>query len=162
MRWPLSNFGQSTLANPCSDHASILLSIKSLPKINGPFRIERSWLSHDSIREIVANAWHFTPPTNDATTTQELKLGKTRATLKSWSAKIKVAERAKNTNLLSKIIMLDHKEETCPLLIQSYRIESLLEIKELLLIYKNKEIYWKQCAKVKWLRKVIITLLIFI
>lgn len=74
-----------TLSSDSSDHAPLLLELRTETRATPRFRFEPFWVRLDGFEEAVQQAWDYTPMNVDACRLIDIKLRCTAKALKSWS-----------------------------------------------------------------------------
>lgn len=76
-----------TLSTDCSDHAPLLMQLRTELWAKPRFQFESFWVSLDGFDEVVAQAWEPAVTNVDACRVLNIKLRRTAKALKSWSMK---------------------------------------------------------------------------
>lgn len=74
-----------TLSSVSSDHAPLLLELRTETRASPRFRFEPFWARLDGFQEVVQQAWDHNPLNMDACRKLDIKLRRTAKALKSWS-----------------------------------------------------------------------------
>lgn len=142
----LTMFPQNALNNltsPMSDHSPILLRTEVMVQMQFKrrFKFENKWLSEVELPQIIEQCWK-----TDNFDILE-KLAATSEALTSWAIKITKEQKKEK-------VSCERMIESLQLNTDIHSVEKLMdEKKKLPNILLKEEIFWKQRAKITWLRE---------
>lgn len=134
-----------------SDHTPLFLASGLDPPHCNVFRYENCWIKREGFHELVRESW--LAPTyclHDIDKWQE-KARRMRRHLKGWHFNVEGIYKRQNKELMSKLDMLDKKEETTPLIVPERTLKLDWDI-SLKRIMRDEELKWRQRSKEKGLK----------
>jgi hypothetical protein len=113
-------------------------------------RFENYWLHHSTFKEVVQNAWNIPVNFTDSAKMVNAKFKNLRRSLKLWAKNLPcVKQNIAKVN--DTIEILDILEEYRHLTLEERNLRDLLKY-HLLKLLHNKNVYWKQKGKIKWVK----------
>ena len=139
-------FGQARLSHisrTVSDHNPILLEIfKFVPKTyNRRFRFENAWISEEGCAAIIKQSWEGSSGLEIQT-----RLGRCGKELEEWGREVRLKLHAEGRKIKSRINYLKGRRD-CSSITALQKEEERLNF-----LLVQEEIYWKQRAKIHWLK----------
>lgn len=143
---------QNCLPRLGSDHVPIRLeSGLHIPKPR-PFRFEQAWCLADNFFDLIKDWWNLPQPSGCGAFILAKKIKHLKEKLKTWAREDFGSIRLKKLALLHDIGLLDNLKESRSLTDEETHKENDLRA-EMYGILKQEEIYWKQRARVTWLKE---------
>ncbi|XP_039141329.1 uncharacterized protein LOC120278666 [Dioscorea cayenensis subsp. rotundata] len=143
---------QNSLPRLGSDHVPIRLEVGFHLPIPRAFRFEQAWCLSENFDSLIRDWWGSLHPCGCGAFILAKKIARIRASLKS-SAKFEFGSiKLKKLGLLHDLDLLDHAREARTL--TPLEVNADINLKtELGVILKQEEIYWKQRARMNWIKE---------
>lgn len=133
---------QTFLAKRGSDHRPVLVNLKASSETHkSQFRFDRRLLHHPDAKSDVVKAWR----SNGPGTSVAKHLQKCRKVMSAWKRKRRFNAKDKINLLHERLEWFQSKAYPCGFVINNIK-------KELMLAYKEEEMFWRQKSREKWLR----------
>lgn len=143
---------QNCLPRLGSDHVPIRLeSGIHIPKLR-PFRFEKAWLSASNFLDLIKEWWDAPQLVGCGAFIMAKKIALLRDQLRNWAKVDFGSIKLKKLALLHEIGILDALKESRPLMDEKRGKDNAIKV-EMFSIFKQEEIYWKQRARISWLKE---------
>lgn len=143
---------QNCLPRLGSDHVPIRLESGIHTPIAHPFRFEQAWCLAENFTDLIKEWWNSTQPSGCGAFVVAKKIMHIKERLKHWAKYEFGSIKLKKLSLLHDLKRWDVARESHPLSTMDSTTETNLK-EELGLILKQEEMYWKQRARVTWLKE---------
>ena len=132
-------------------HVPCLVTISTnIPK-SGTFRFENYLMEHEHFMDIVQHGWALPTIHSDKAKIISGKFKNLRRVIKAWQANI--SSLKVNINNVKLILsFMNMLEEFRDLSLPEWNFRALLE-EQLIQLFKQQRIYWKQRGTIKWVTK---------
>jgi len=140
---------QVTLPKITSDHFPIFLRVGEVSRGRHPFKFENMWLEADGFDDLVKSIWDELNVIGPSSFILAKKLNFLKTKLKQWNREVFGHLEFKMASLVDKVKLLDEKEQQQSLS-WADRYKRLRVKKELSMVRKSIDIFWRQRAKQQW------------